>query len=96
MFCSNCGKKINENADICLHCGVLIKQNNNVDDTPNTALNIISLLWPVAGLILYLSMKNNSPIKAKSCGKYALIGVAITIGIFIISMILGIIAGLAA
>ena len=30
-FCSNCGNKLNENADICLKCGVLIdkKDNNN-------------------------------------------------------------------
>jgi uncharacterized membrane protein YvbJ len=26
MFCSNCGEKLNENADICLKCGVLVKQ----------------------------------------------------------------------
>ena len=96
MFCSNCGEKLNENADICLKCGVLVKQNSSVDDTPNTALNIVSLLWPFAGLILYLSMKNNSPVKAKSCGKYALIGFGITAVIYVISMFIVIIAELAA
>lgn len=25
-FCSNCGKKINENADVCLNCGKLISK----------------------------------------------------------------------
>lgn len=28
-YCSNCGKKINENADICLNCGKLI--NNHIE-----------------------------------------------------------------
>ena len=28
MFCKNCGEKINDNAEICIHCGVRIK------DTP--------------------------------------------------------------
>ena len=27
-FCSNCGKEINENQDICLNCGIAIKKNN--------------------------------------------------------------------
>ena len=28
-FCSNCGKELNENADICLKCGVLVNNKNN-------------------------------------------------------------------
>lgn len=32
-FCSNCGKEINENADVCLNCGRFIKDNNNKELT---------------------------------------------------------------
>ena len=27
-FCSNCGKELQENQDVCLNCGVAIKRNN--------------------------------------------------------------------
>ncbi len=27
-FCPNCGKEVNENADVCLGCGVALKNNN--------------------------------------------------------------------
>ena len=29
MYCSNCGKEIDDKADVCVHCGVLIKKANN-------------------------------------------------------------------
>lgn len=29
MFCSNCGKEVNENAVICLNCGAAIKNNKS-------------------------------------------------------------------
>ncbi len=32
MFCSNCGKEINDNAVVCIHCGVAVK---NSTGTPN-------------------------------------------------------------
>ena len=28
-FCSNCGKELNENQDVCLNCGVSVKKMNN-------------------------------------------------------------------
>ncbi len=28
-FCSNCGKELNDNADICLNCGVLVNKDGN-------------------------------------------------------------------
>lgn len=26
MFCRNCGKEIDENADVCIHCGTFVKE----------------------------------------------------------------------
>lgn len=31
-FCSNCGKELNENADVCLGCGMQIKKEIPVDN----------------------------------------------------------------
>ena len=39
-FCSNCGKELNENADICLNCGVLVnKESSKVVINKNTNNN---------------------------------------------------------
>lgn len=88
MYCINCGKEIDPNADICLNCGTYTKKNISGNDTPSTGLNIVSFLWPMVGLILYLSYKDNTPTKAKSCGKWALIGLGVSTAIFFISFIL--------
>lgn len=89
MYCSNCGNKVDEKADVCLKCGHIIKKNSNYnEDKPSIGLNIISLLWPFIGLILYLSMKGSTPIKAKKCGKYALIGFGIGIILVIIVLVI--------
>lgn len=45
-----------------------------VVDKKSTGLNILSFFIPLVGLILYLTQKDQTPIKAKGCGKAALIG----------------------
>ena len=86
MYCSNCGNKLNDNDDVCLKCGVMVNKgtNNKVEDKPLVILNILSFLYPLVGLILYLSMKKSTPNRAKKCGKYALIGTIVSVVIFII------------
>lgn len=39
-FCSNCGKEIQENQDVCLNCGVTIRKNNNINNNPNAKSKI--------------------------------------------------------
>lgn len=31
-FCPNCGKELNENADVCLHCGKVVGKNISMDN----------------------------------------------------------------
>lgn len=38
-FCSNCGKELKENQDVCLNCGVNVKKNNN-NINPNSKSKI--------------------------------------------------------
>ena len=53
MFCRNCGEQISEHAEICIHCGVRVK-NAVGDDKPNWGINIITLCCvPLVGLIMY-------------------------------------------
>lgn len=81
MYCENCGAEISKEAYICPKCGVKVKkEENNDEDKPNVGLNILSLFFPIIGLILYFVWKNETPIRAKSVLTYCLIGWGI--GIF--------------
>lgn len=31
-YCSNCGKKVKENQDVCLNCGVNLKKDKKIDN----------------------------------------------------------------
>ena len=48
-------------------------------DAPSTGFAILSFFFPVIGLILYLVWKDQTPLKANSCGKGALIGVIVSV-----------------
>ena len=63
-------------------------QTTDPQDAPNGGLNVLSLFFPLVGWILYFVYKDKTPIKAKSCAKFAWIG-------FAISVVFGFISGLA-
>jgi uncharacterized membrane protein YvbJ len=100
MYCPNCGSSINENAEICVHCGVnVLKFSNQVtaakNDTPNIWINVLSLCcFPLLGIIIYFVWKDTQPKAAKSALIYALFGIAISIIIMIISFVIGFTAGM--
>lgn len=73
-YCSHCGKELMDEAVICPYCGYGVKGSSAVDDTPSTGLNIISFLFPLIGLILYIVYNEKAPEKAKEIGKWAIIG----------------------
>lgn len=66
MFCSNCGKETAKNSDVCLNCGKLVRKNNEIEDKPDVFLNIISFILPLIGVIIYLIIRKDTPIQAKS------------------------------
>ena len=87
MYCSNCGKEIDDHAVYCNYCGVPAQnRTKNVvssDDT-NTGCLIggLCFFFPIVGLILYLVWKDTNPVSAVFAGKWALIG-------FILNTIIG-------
>ena len=95
MYCPNCGSSINENAEMCVHCGVnVLKFSNQTttieNDTSNIWVNLISLCcFPLLGIILFFVWKDKQPKAAKSALIFGLLGVFISIIIFIISFFLG-------
>ena len=92
MFCSKCGKEVNDEAVVCVHCGCAIenKKAPATNDAPNTGFAVLGFFIPLVGLILYLVNKDTAPLKAKSAGKGALIGFCVSLAI---SIIYGAVAG---
>lgn len=90
-FCSHCGKEIMDAAVVCPHCGCAVGAVSDEPDVPSTGLNILSLLIPLVGLILYLVYHDKAPNKAKAIGKFALIGVGICVGLYILLCILNVV-----
>lgn len=83
MYCKNCGTEIDKNAYVCPKCGVKVKESK--PDVPSVGFNILSILFPIVGLILYFSWKNETPNKAKSVLTCAIIGWAFGMLSYIIS-----------
>lgn len=86
-FCSNCGRELADDAVLCPNCGSAVPQAApQREDKRSVGLNIVGFLFPLIGLILFLCLKKDTPVRAKSIGKWALIG-------FIIAVVLGVIGG---
>lgn len=54
MFCKHCGKEINDNAVVCVHCGCAVSERYNEPD-PNAPANgwlvFLSFIVPLFGII---------------------------------------------
>lgn len=94
-YCSNCGSKINEDAYICVKCGVVVENNNKSNNVTNIRKDsgsnwygVLGFFIPLAGLILYICLKDAEPKNAKKAGKGALISVIVGVIIYSIIMIL--------
>lgn len=99
MFCKYCGKMLPEGADICPNCGkaqsespVQIVQRQDVadpNDRPNFGYAFLGFLLPVIGLILYLVWKDDdTPLRARSCGRGAAVGFVIYFLLVLVCIIL--------
>ena len=79
MYCNNCGEQIDDKAVVCPKCGVPVKNKNLTNDASSAGFAVLSFFIPLLGLILYLIWKDEYPLKAKSCGKGALISVIVSV-----------------
>lgn len=100
MFCKKCGKEIGDNETYCTYCGA---PQNDVPPqqappaySANAPVDVSSFGWaflgfliPLVGLILFLVWKDTLPLRSKSCGKGALVGVILYVIFIIISVAIG-------
>ena len=52
-FCQKCGKEVNENAAVCIHCGVILNRERNAPN-PGLALGITSMVLGILGIFFIL------------------------------------------
>lgn len=104
VFCTGCGKELSESEEFCSVCGKqrttpsqgaqpvfqqqVNPQTGYVQDAPSGGMTALSFFFPIVGLILYLVWKDQTPLKAKSAGKGALIGVIVWTALSVILAIL--------
>ena len=90
-YCSNCGNPVNENQDVCLNCGVVLKKkftNQPVEEGSTGGWAVLGFFFPLVGLILYLAWIDTKPKSAKAAGKGAIIGFIVGIVLTIILLII--------
>lgn len=66
------------------------RPNNNSVDEPSFGYAVLGFFVPMAGLILYLVWREETPLRAKSAGKGALVGVIVWVGLSVIMAILSV------
>ena len=91
MFCSKCGKEIDDKAVICVGCGNRVSGASAEVDKPSGLMAVLSFFVPLVGLILYLVYNDTKPLLAKSAGKGALIGVIVSVALTVLFVIVYII-----
>jgi predicted RNA-binding Zn-ribbon protein involved in translation (DUF1610 family) len=78
LHCTSCGEMIPAGTQYCPKCGALnenaSRYANVQQDSPSAGFAVLSFFFPLIGLILYLVFKDQTPLKAKSCGMGALTG----------------------
>ncbi len=79
-FCSKCGKEIDDEAIICVHCGcptgvqaAPAAPTVDTESKATTGEKVLSFLIPIAGIILYCVNKDKKPKAAKTCLKVGVI-----------------------
>ena len=93
-YCQQCGSQLVDQAVVCPNCGCTVQEPiNQQEDKPSTGLNILTFLFPLVGLILYLCFQKTTPVRAKAIGKWALDGFAVGAALSILVGILGVILG---
>ncbi|GHV82392.1 hypothetical protein AGMMS49991_09500 [Spirochaetia bacterium] len=94
-YCSHCGSEVLDDAIVCVKCGCSVSNINqqavggiNPNDAPSSGFAVLGFFFPLIGLILWIVWNNTSPLKAKSTGKGALIGVITSAALSILILII--------
>ncbi|MBR6737245.1 MAG: zinc ribbon domain-containing protein [Clostridia bacterium] len=92
MYCKYCGTQVPDGAKFCPSCGKALNdapvcENRPMpapDDAGGFGWGFLGFIIPILGLVLFLIWKDEYPLRAKSCGKGALISVIVSIVIVVL------------
>lgn len=97
MFCKNCGQEIDDNADVCIHCGVATGNSGvskNALDNPSHLAGVASCCFPIVGLILYFMWKDEKPQSASLVCKWMIGGIVAWVVFYVLFFALSILGNL--
>lgn len=55
MYCSNCGNKVDDNAYVCVNCGVILKKRENVKKNKKQNSNVFGMFSLFFSVVAVLS-----------------------------------------
>ena len=95
MFCHNCGKEIDKNAVVCIHCGVgTINYNNQVNNAPSKGKSIASFVLSIAAVLYSLMAFVSFENLEEALAEYPTTGehIAFAVGFVLVQSVLATIA----
>lgn len=90
MYCPKCHRALDPELPKCQYCGYLNREydynkNRSYDvDYPNMVLNILGILIPVIGFIIFFTNKSNKPKMSGSILKYSILGTIVYLVAFVL------------
>ncbi len=89
MYCPNCGTQLPDGIRYCGACGAATQPQAEYDpvyrntpakpDQKNFGFALLGFFIPIVGIILYFCWKDETPLKAKSCIKGALVSIILSV-----------------
>ncbi len=80
-YCEYCGNQIEDDALICMQCGMPLEEKKNInEDSGSIGWGILGFCIPIVGLILFLVWSDTKPKSAK----VSILGAAISFGLALI------------
>ena len=87
-FCKNCGQEIDNNAAVCIHCGVAQNNQPAVADNGGFGWGLLGCCIPLVGLILFIVWRDNKPKSAKAAGIGALVSVICSVLFYVVYFVI--------
>ena len=95
-FCSKCSTATIEESTFCHKCGASVSntyvantaQYVSTQDEKSFGFAVLGFFIPLVGLILYCVWKENTPLRASSAGKGAIVGAIVSVILGIVSFLL--------
>ena len=88
MFCSFCGKEIDDKAQVCVHCkNKVVSYKEPMEDKGKALYFWIGFLIPIAGFLLWVFTHDDTPKSAKKALMGAIWGTVAVIALVILCYI---------